>query len=59
MFMKFDGHKMRNGVKVCATSEHRIHNFNFEPRYINFHPGYEVKVGPLALNDFRNMFTYY
>ena len=36
MFMNFDGHLMKNGVKVFASSSGKYHNHNFSPEMINF-----------------------
>ena len=57
--MKFDGHFMRNGVKVMATSHYRMFNHMVEPEHIGFGPGYHQRVKNLPLNDFRNAMIYY
>ena len=59
MLMKFDGHYIRNGVKLVATSHYRQHAHLCTPEMIHFPDGYHTKVGKLALNDFRNMLYYY
>lgn len=59
MFMKFDGHLIRNGVKIAATTQKHYFNHVCTPEKINFPYGYAVEVGPLALNDFRNACKYY
>ena len=59
LFMKFDGHFIRNGVKLLATSHLRQFNHVCEPKDINFYDGYHHKVENLKLNDFRNAMHYY
>eukprot|EP00826_Nyctotherus_ovalis_P032957 TRINITY_DN2656_c0_g1_i15.p1 TRINITY_DN2656_c0_g1~~TRINITY_DN2656_c0_g1_i15.p1 ORF type:complete len:705 (+),score=182.56 TRINITY_DN2656_c0_g1_i15:115-2229(+) len=59
MFMRFDGHLMRNGVKNTATTEKRYFNQVCRPEDINFPKGYAIETSPLALDDFRNMCRYY
>jgi small subunit ribosomal protein S29 len=56
--MKFDGHFLRNGFKLLATSHYRQFNHKFDPKMIKFPHGYTAKVDNLALNDFRNMIFY-
>ena len=57
--MKFDGHFMRNGVKVTATSHYRLFNHTMKPKDIKFPDGYHQQVSNLALNDFRSAMKYY
>lgn len=59
LFMRFDGHFMRNGVKLVATS-HK-HQFNHIASWedLGLFQGYHHKVDNLALNDFRNAMSYY
>ena len=59
LLMKFDGHYMRNGVKVMATSHYRMFNHIAEPEHIGHYPGYNARVENLKLNDFRNAMAYY
>ena len=59
LFQKFDGHMIRNGFKLCATTHYRQFNHICTPDMINFPNGYHSRVGRLALNDFRNMIYYY
>ena len=59
LFMKFDGHLIRNGVKIAATSQKNYFNHVCKPEMINFPVGYAVETGPLALNDFRKVCKYY
>ena len=59
LFMKFDGHFIRNGVKLLATSHLRQFNHICEPKDINFYDGYHHRVENLKLNDFRNAMHYY
>lgn len=59
LLMKFDGHFIRNGVKVAATSHYRFFNHTMEPSAIKFPDGYHQRVSNLKLNDFRNAMKYY
>lgn len=59
LLMKFDGHFIRNGVKVAATSHHRFFNHTMKPSDIRFPDGYHQQVSNLKLNDFRNAMKYY
>ena len=59
MLMKFDGHQMRNGFKLLATSHYRQYKHLCTPEMISFPEGYHAKVENLPLNDFRNMLLYY
>jgi small subunit ribosomal protein S29 len=59
LLMKFDGHFMRNGVKVAATSHYRFFNHTMKPSDIKFPEGYHQQVSNLKLNDFRNAMKYY
>jgi len=59
MFIRFDGHLIRNGVKMTATTEKRYFNHSCTPELINFPKGYAIETSPLALDDFRKMCEYY
>ena len=59
MLMKFDGHRIRNGFKIFATSHYRQYKHLCEPADISIPEGYHARVQNLALNDFRNMAIYY
>jgi hypothetical protein len=59
MLMKFDGHFMRNGFKLLATTHYRQYKHLCTPEMISFPDGYHARVENLALNDFRNMVYYY
>ena len=58
MFMKFDGHLFKQGVKVCAISLKEYNMHKFRPELINFPKGYTLKVDNLKLDDLRNAVTY-
>ena len=58
LFMKFDGHFMRQGVKFLATSHYRTFNHIMTPEMIDWYTGYSHQVENLKLNEFRNMLTY-
>lgn len=57
--MKFDGHMVRNGFKLMATTHMRQYKHLCSPDMISFPDGYDARVQNLALNDFRNMVYYY
>lgn len=57
--MKFDGHFMRNGFKLFATSHGHQFNHTASPEMLGMFKGYEKKVENLSLNDFRNAMHYY
>ena len=59
MLMKFDGHLMKNGFKLAATTHYRQYNHICTPDMINMPEGYHSQVSNLTLNDFRNMLNYY
>lgn len=59
LLMKFDGHFMRNGVKLFATSHHDRFNHIMKPEDIDFYEGYHQRVANLPLNDFRNAMHYF
>lgn len=59
MLMKFDGHKIRNGFKLFATTHHRQYKHLCSPDMISFPEEYSARVNNLALNDFRNACIYY
>lgn len=59
LFIRFDGHMMRNGVKICATSHHHQHNHIASWQDLGLFEGYQHRVENLSLNDFRNAMKYY
>lgn len=61
LFMRFDGHMIRNGIKVVAVSEKEM---NFQKRVWNGDPlnlgdHFCMEVENLALDDLRKMIQYY
>lgn len=60
-FMRFDGHMIKNGVKVVATSENTFvrdkNKCTGEHLFID--SGFEMSVPYLALNDFRKAVHHY
>ena len=58
MFMKFDGHFIRNGVKLVATTQDKFYNTIFDPKMIQFPRGYYKDVQPLRLNDVRHFMNF-
>jgi len=59
LLMKFDGHLIKQGVKVCATTMTHYFNHKFDPKTINFPTRYDMNVENLRLNDLKNVIYYY
>eukprot|EP00344_Euplotes_crassus_P006583 CAMPEP_0197000198 /NCGR_PEP_ID=MMETSP1380-20130617/5195_1 /TAXON_ID=5936 /ORGANISM="Euplotes crassus, Strain CT5" /LENGTH=725 /DNA_ID=CAMNT_0042417395 /DNA_START=3 /DNA_END=2180 /DNA_ORIENTATION=+ len=59
LFMKFDGHKIRNGVKICAATQESYFNHKVTPEMIESPKCYNVEMGPLHLNEFRNAVRFF
>jgi hypothetical protein len=59
LFMKFDSHFFKQGVKVCAISLKAYNRHKFTAEMINFPKGYDYKVENLRLDDFRIAMQYY
>ncbi len=59
LFLRFNGHLIRNGVKVAATTQKHFFNHLCTPDMLHFPAAYAVETAPLALNDFRNACRYY
>ena len=53
-FMKFDGHKIKNGVKLVAPSLRKLYKHSFTPSQINMGKGYTVKLNGLPFDDFKS-----
>jgi len=58
MFLKFDSHFLRNGVKLLTTTHHSTFNHIMLPEMVDWFDGYHHQVPNLPLNDFRNMMFY-
>lgn len=54
LIMNFDGHYIKNGVKIMATSQKRLFNHICKPWMINFLEIYSIEIEKLKFNDFRN-----
>ena len=59
LFIKFDGHMIRNGVKLMATSHYHQHNHIDDWQRLGGFEGYQQKVDNLTLDDFRSAMRYY
>lgn len=58
-FLKFDGHLIKNGVKVCASSVKNLHKHEFEPKHIMLpEKGYNIKLTGHSIDDFRDFMEY-
>jgi len=43
LFMNFDGHRMKNGYKICASGTKSLFNHQFNPSKIYFGNNYDVR----------------
>jgi len=59
MFMRFNGHMIKQGVKVVASTCHRFGNHDFKPEMINYPRNYSIEVENLKLDDLRSAMGYY
>ena len=59
MFMRFNGHMIKQGVKVVASTCHRFGKHEFKPEMINYPQNYAIDVENLKLDDLRNALGYY
>jgi len=57
--MKFDGHKIKNGFKLCSTWLTPYFNHKVTPEQMMVPKEYGIEVQPLQLNDFRRMCNFY
>lgn len=57
-FMHLDGHKIKNGMKIAASTIYKLHLHTFEPRHIYVPNEYGVKVEGLPLDHFRSFCEY-
>jgi hypothetical protein len=59
LFMRYDGHLIKNGVKVMASTEHKAKRKQFDPTKINLSERCAFEMKPLEVDDFRNLMYYY
>lgn len=59
MFMRFNGHMIKQGVKVVASTCHRFGKHEFKPEMINYPKNYAIEVENLKLDDLRSAIGYY
>lgn len=59
LFMRFDGHKIRNGFKICASTQENFYNHLFTPEMIGSPKCFNVEMQPLHLNETRNALRYF
>lgn len=59
MFMRFQGHMIKQGVKVVASTCHRFGKHEFKPEMINYPKNYAIEVENLKLDDLRSAIGYY
>jgi hypothetical protein len=58
--MKLDGHLIKNGVKLCASSIKKFHKHEFGPHQIRLpEKGYSIELKGLPLDDFRFFLEYF
>lgn len=58
-FLNFDGHKIKNGIKIVGSSLKSFHKHKFNGEKIFFPKGYEYEMKGIPLNDFRTVSRYY
>ena len=58
-FMRLDGHRLKNGTKIVASTEYRNPKKTFDFKKVDILPHYLMKVEPMTLNDFRMMCVFY
>jgi len=51
-FMKFDGHRIKNGIKLVAPGLKRLYKHKFTPSQINFGKGYTIELNGLPFDDY-------
>ena len=59
MFMRFNGHTIKQGVKVVASTSYRFGNHEFKPEMINYPNNYSIDLENLKLDDLRAAMGYY
>lgn len=59
MFMRFDGHKIKNGFKVVSACLKHLRRHRFSPEKINFPEGFDIKTQPLEIDQVRNAIAHY
>ncbi len=55
LLVDFDGHKIRNGYKICASSQNHLYKHIFNPDKIHFGKNYDVELKGLELEEFTNL----
>ena len=58
LFMKFDGHFLRQGVKYAATNHYKHFNHIMTPEMVQWFDGYSHQIPNLTLDEFRKMLLY-
>ena len=58
LFMRFDGHLIKNGFKLAGTSNFSIARHLFEPHKINFPEEFCQKLEGMQLKDVENFLAY-
>lgn len=59
-FLHFDGHKIKNGFKLCASGiTDNFHRHKFKADDIFFPKEYQREMKGLVLDDYRKMLEYY
>jgi len=59
IFIKFDGHMIKNGFKICTSTQEAYHGSIFTPNLIDSPKGFDAEVQGLHLNEFRNAVRYF
>ena len=59
LLMKFDGHFIRNGFKLCTSTQESYFGHLFTPDLIDSPEGFNAEMKPLHLNEFRYAINYF
>lgn len=59
LYMDFDGHRLRNGMKVVAGGHKHLFKHRFSPEKIHFGRGYSVEMQGLEVEEFANLLEHY
>lgn len=60
LFMRLDGHKIKNGLKLVASSNRHLYKHIFNPGKLNFPTeGYDIEMQPLDIDQVRTAVVHY
>ncbi|CAK74508.1 unnamed protein product (macronuclear) [Paramecium tetraurelia] len=58
LFMHFDGHKIKNGTKITASSIFKLFQHDFQPKHVLLPQKYGIKLNGAPLDMFRSFCEY-